>query len=121
MDTERFEEIVLDTIHSLPEDIQRKIDNLEIIVQDWRTRDFIPGFRPTGPMAILGLYHGVPLKKRGAFYGNVLPDRILIFKDVIESRCRNDEEVEKLTRKVVLHEFGHYFGMDERTLRKLGY
>jgi predicted Zn-dependent protease with MMP-like domain len=51
----------------------------------------------------------------------VLPDRILIFKDVIESRCRSDEEVEALIRRVVLHEFGHYFGIDDKTLRKLGY
>ena len=120
MDEGRFEGIVLDTIHSFPEEIQRKIDNLEIIVQDWSAREFIPGFNPRRPIAILGLYHGVPLRRRGSWYGNVLPDRILIFKDVIESRCRTDEEVETLTRRVVLHEFGHYFGMDDRTLRRLG-
>jgi predicted Zn-dependent protease with MMP-like domain len=121
VDAERFEAIVLDTIHGFPEEIQRKIDNVEIFVEDWSDRPHIPGVDPRKPLTILGLYHGIPLRRRGTFYGNVLPDRILIFKDVIESRCRNDEQTEKLTRKVVMHEFGHYFGMDDRTLRKLGY
>jgi predicted Zn-dependent protease with MMP-like domain len=121
VDSDRFEQIVLETIKSFPEDIQKKIDNLEIIVQNWSSRSHIPGFHPRKPVAVLGLYHGVPLRRRGSWYGNVLPDRILIFKDVIESRCRDDEEMVALTRRVVLHEFGHYFGIDDRTLRKLGY
>ena len=121
MDRDRFEQVVLETIQSFPDEIQRKIENLEVIVQNWSARGHIPGLDPSKPLTILGLYHGVPLRKRGTFYGNILPDRILIFKDVIESRCRNDAEVEALARKVVLHEFGHYFGIDDRTLRRLGY
>jgi len=39
--------------------------------------------------------------------------RIVIFRDANPSR----EEV----RKTVWHEIGHYFGMDEEGLRRLGY
>jgi predicted Zn-dependent protease with MMP-like domain len=39
--------------------------------------------------------------------------RIVIFRSANPSR----EEI----RKTVLHEVGHYFGMDERQLRDLGY
>jgi predicted Zn-dependent protease with MMP-like domain len=40
-------------------------------------------------------------------------NRIVIFRDANPSR----EEI----RKTVLHEIGHYFGLDERRLRELGY
>ncbi len=65
----------------------------------------------------LGLYEGVPLTERPRGYAGALPDRISIFRVPIQEMSRNDEEIKKNVRNTVMHELGHYFGMDEDMLR----
>jgi predicted Zn-dependent protease with MMP-like domain len=69
---------------------------------------------------LLGLYHGVPLTHRGESYNLVPPDRISIYQEPIEQMCRDDSEVREQVRKTVLHELGHYFGIDDARLDELG-
>jgi len=42
-----------------------------------------------------------------------LPDRITLFKTSIERACRTEEEIETEVRLTVLHEVGHFFGLEE--------
>ncbi|MFN4227875.1 MAG: metallopeptidase family protein [Candidatus Ratteibacteria bacterium] len=105
---EKFEEIVYKKFISIPEEIRKKIENLEIIIED------------NPPTNFLGLYHGVPFPKRKtSSYSLILPDRIVLFKKTIEKFCKTEEELEKLIEKVLLHEIGHYLGLDENSLKKL--
>lgn len=67
---------------------------------------------------LLGLYSGIPLTLRTVDYGMVLPDRILIFRRPILDSCRTEEELMEEVRRTVLHEIGHYFGLDEKELEK---
>lgn len=67
---------------------------------------------------LLGLYSGIPLTLRTVDYGMVLPDRILIFRRPILDSCRTEEELMEEVRRTVLHEVGHYFGLDEKELEK---
>lgn len=76
------------------------------------------GLGPRG--TLLGLYHGIPLTKRGEYYNLVLPDKISIYQEPIESICRTDDEVREQVRKTVLHEIAHYFGIDDDRLHELG-
>ena len=59
------------------------------------------------------------MRSRGPNYGNIPPDVIVIYQEPIESICRTDDEVRDEVRETVLHEVGHYFGLDERTLRDI--
>lgn len=61
----------------------------------------------------LGLYEGIPLIAR-SFEGISLRDQITIFKGPIERACRTEKEIEDEdeVRLTVLHEVGHYFGLD---------
>jgi predicted Zn-dependent protease with MMP-like domain len=68
---------------------------------------------------LLGLYQGVPLDRRGFYYGNVLPDKITLFQNPIESICKNKKEVEERVKEVIIHEVGHYFGLNDKKLREL--
>ena len=68
----------------------------------------------------MGLYQGVPLSKRTHFYGNVLPDKITIFRNNIERVCRTDDEIKETIRRTVIHEFAHYFGISDEHMRKSG-
>ncbi|HIE43644.1 MAG TPA: hypothetical protein EYP78_02465, partial [Candidatus Omnitrophica bacterium] len=44
---------------------------------------------------MLGLYRGIPLKRRGIWYHAALPDEITIYKNNIERMCKNEQEIEK--------------------------
>ncbi len=69
---------------------------------------------------LFGLYHGIPLTKRGEYYNLVLPDKISIYQEPIDSGCDGDEEIREQGRKTVLHELAHYFGIDDARLEELG-
>ncbi|MGZ4356815.1 MAG: metallopeptidase family protein [Gaiellaceae bacterium] len=66
---ERFEEYAQDALDSLPTDLRAQMSNVEIVVEE----------EPPPGQRLLGLYQGVPLTRRGSFYGGVLPDKITIY------------------------------------------
>lgn len=68
---------------------------------------------------LLGLYQGVPLTKRGWGYGNVLPDRIIIYQRPIEATAASAAEIKDLVLDVVMHEIGHYFGFNDMDLSRI--
>jgi predicted Zn-dependent protease with MMP-like domain len=107
MDRKRFEKLVEEALSDIPPSFRDLLDNIAVIVEA----------KPPRGKNLLGLYHGVPLRYRGSSYGNVPPDVIIIYQEPIESQCRTDEEVRDQVRETVLHEVGHYFGLDERRLR----
>ncbi len=65
---------------------------------------------------LYGLYQGTPLTEREWNYGNVLPDRIVIYQGPIERDAANEGEIEEIVLDTVVHEIGHYFGFDDETL-----
>ena len=68
------------------------------------------------PDTLYGLYRGVDLTRRDSGYGNVLPDTIHIYQGPIEEDCADPDEMADLIRDVVIHEVGHYFGLDDETM-----
>ena len=121
MDREAFEALVDEALESLPEDIQSWLDNVAIVVADWPTREHLAQARAQGHnVLLLGLYLGVPKTHRGVTYGEMVPDKILIFQGPIEQVARTPEQIRHQVRKTVLHEIGHHLGMDEGELRDAG-
>lgn len=116
---EEFEEAVLSGLKRVPRFLRKKMENLEVVIEDWPSRGLLEEMGLRSPYELLGLYQGVPIGHRGFYYGNVLPDRITLFQNPIEACCRTREEVEEKVREVVIHEVGHYFGLDEEKLRAL--
>ncbi len=109
MDKEDFIFAVKKAVSALPKILRKKLENVEIVIED----------EPIREKNLLGLYQGVPLKHRSIWYGNVLPDKITIFKQNIERIAGNDNEIQRIVEDVVFHEIGHYFGFDEEDLRNL--
>jgi len=109
MTKEEFEKVVKESLKQLPQILRKKLINVEIVIED----------EPIPQKSLLGLYQGVPLKKRGFWYGNVPPDKITIFKNNIERLTKDDDEIKKLVYEVLLHEIGHYFGFAEEDLQEM--
>lgn len=120
MNRSEFEQLVIETLDSLPADVRQVLDNIEVTVAGWPS----PGVRKSvglrpGQM-LFGLYQGVPQTKRTRHYGLVLPDKITIFQGPIEQVCRTPAAIRVQVRKTVLHELAHHFGFDEEQLREIG-
>lgn len=114
-----FEEIVVSALRRLPKFFKKKMKNVDVVVENRAPRDVLSEMGLRSPSELLGLYQGVPLDRRGFYYGNVLPDKITLFQIPIESMCQTKEEVEEKVKEVVIHEVGHYFGLDDDRLREL--
>lgn len=122
VDDAQFDEIVSDAIDSIPAEFLDELDNVVFLVEDepsaeQRADDIADG--GTGDM--LGLYSGVNLYERGDYYSGDLPDSITIFKGPHERMCANAAELAEEVRRTVVHEVGHYFGMDEAQVDQMGY
>jgi predicted Zn-dependent protease with MMP-like domain len=50
-----------------------------------------------------------------------LPDQISIYRIPLEESFPDPAELREEIRITVLHELGHYFGLDEDRLAELGY
>ena len=119
MQREKFEALVVRAIDSLPPEFQCKLENVDVVVENWPTPGQLRQVKHSHPTQLLGLYQGVPQTRRGRGYGLVLPDKISIFQKPIEAQCRFGDEIEAKIEEVVRHEIAHHFGLDEKTLRKI--
>jgi len=119
MQREKFEALVARAIDSLPPEFQLKLENVDIVVENWPTRRQLRQAKHSHPTQLLGLYQGVPQTRRGRGYGLVLPDKISIFQKPIEAQCRFGDAIEAKIEEVVRHEIAHHFGLDEKTLQKI--
>ena len=109
-DRQEFERLVEEALAGIPARFKKLIENLTVMVED----------EPPPGRPLLGLYHGVPFTRRGpASYGNTSPDVIVIYQRPIEELCRTQEEIRDKVLEVVLHEVGHYFGLEEEDLREI--
>ncbi len=120
MEKEKFEAIVLNTLKNIPDKFKDKIKNLSIVIEEKDIRPVLKDKKNVRTKYTLGLYQGLPATKQ-AGRRNILPDKITIYKKSLEEISRSDKELEKNIKKVILHELGHYFGLDEKKLRRLGY
>ncbi|WJY93346.1 Possibl zinc metallo-peptidase [Corynebacterium faecale] len=107
---ERFEEMVDDAFDQVPQKFLDNMRNVVVLVDD---------FHPESPN-ILGLYTGVALTNRMFAHGG-LPDTITIYKGALQRHCHSEEHLAEQVRVTVLHEVGHYFGLEEHDLHRLGY
>jgi predicted Zn-dependent protease with MMP-like domain len=117
MERERFEHLVSEAVAGLPQEFRDLLENIDVVVEDFPTGN--QSRKAVGRGTLLGLYEGVPMTGRGSGYNLVVPDKITIFQNVIESFFTSDIEIEREVRNVVLHEIAHHFGLDDHRLEQI--
>ena len=125
MEREHFVTLVAEVLDALPEEFRKRMHNLAVLVEDEPPRRFRRRHRGLGGTAgshktrslVLGVFQGVPTTRRSVFDLSIGPDRIVLYQKNIEAVCRNEAEIRHEVRQTVLHELGHYFGMDEAQLK----
>ena len=112
VEPERFRELVAEALDSIPPELGKLMDNVNVFVDDHAP-----------PGGLLGRYDGVPLTSREGYGsgGLVMPDRITIFRQSICADCADDDEVREQVRVTVIHEVAHHFGIEDDRLDELGW
>ena len=119
MDRGKFEWLVARVVDSLPDEFRTRLENIDVVVEDWPTQSQLAEVGLGGGQTLLGLYQGVPRTRRGEHYGLVPPDKITIFQKPIEAKCRGDARIAAEIQRVVRHEIAHHFGIGDARLRQL--
>ncbi len=120
MEREIFEAWVAEALDALPEAFRARLENVEVVVEDWPDRETLRRAGLRYPAELLGFYHGIPQTQRTRHYGLVLPDKISIYRRPIEVQCRTPEEIRDTVHHVVRHEIAHHFGISDERLKAMG-
>ncbi len=116
-----WEQYIEDGIAALPAKFRDKIDNVAVLLEEDPSEEVRTREGLADNETLLGLYHGISLDHRGEWYGvgATLPDTITLYKQPILDEADGDpEEVRRVVKETIWHEFGHYFGLDEHEVRK---
>ncbi len=104
-----FESLVAKALASIPEEFRDFLENVAVMIEDEP---------PENMPDVMGLYEGVPLVERSTD-DSLLPDCITLYKGPIERTCRTPVDIVAEIRLTVLHEVGHFFGLEESQLEQL--
>ena len=114
-----FEQLVQEALATIPKRFRQAMKNLAIVVEDEPSAELLREMEIEPPDTLLGLYQGTPLTERRWDYGNMLPDRILLFQGPHERESEDDEDLVVAIGETLIHEVGHYFGLSEDEIQAI--
>ena len=116
MERARFERLAEEALGKLPGRYRELLENVVIIVQDY------PAGQKRNPPEeeelLMGEFVGVPRTEKSVFEPGP-PDQVFLYQKNIEAVCESEEEIREEVRLTLLHELGHYFGLEEDELEHL--
>ena len=104
---DEFQDIINTSITSLPKAYVDRLENVAFIIEDYPSEE-----------QRRQLYEGVPLSRRQGTT-KLLPDKITLFKNPIESVSNSLAEIRTQIAKTVWHEVAHYYGLNHDQINKL--
>ena len=121
MERAEFERLVVEALDGIPDEFARHLQNVALSIEDEPSAELLQslGLDPRRD-TLYGLYQGTPLPGRPHdFVG--LPDRVAIFAGPLMRACPTARALRREVRRTVVHEIAHFFGLDERRVRRLGF
>jgi predicted Zn-dependent protease with MMP-like domain len=117
MSRDEFEKVVAQSLDGLPDEIAELLENVAVVVEDEPSEEDLVsvGLDPLTE-TLFGLYQGTALPDRGADFAMALPDRIVVYRRPLLDECRDRAELVREIQDTVVHEVGHFFGLDEEDL-----
>lgn len=112
-----FERAVEDALTEIPEQVRRYLANVAITVEDLPTSDDLLASDPPLSPAILGLFRGAPYGQKVSMDPwSHLPSAIVLFQKNLERFARSRDELIQEIGVTLVHEVGHFLGLDEDEL-----
>ena len=118
IDEADFDAAAAQALADLPRSIREYVEHVPLMVRDFPDDDLLEGER-ISPQ-ILGIFIGVPRTEAEPSHQSTDFDRVFLFKKNLEKVCRTRAELIEQIQITVKHEIGHYLGLDEDDLERLG-
>jgi predicted Zn-dependent protease with MMP-like domain/Flp pilus assembly protein TadD len=118
LDDGEFKLAVDEALANLPRSIREYIENVPVLVEDYPPAAMVE--QENVSPQILGIFMGVPRTQASATSQAADLDRVVIFKKNLEKVCSDREELIEQIQVTVRHEIGHYLGLDEDDMERLG-
>jgi len=110
-------EVAEETLAEMPEQFRELLGNVPIVVADRPAQaDVEAGMDPR----ILGLFNGAPHGEAGSTADVPGVTEIVLFRQNLERVVADDDDLRDEIRITLLHEAGHFFGLDEEGLERIG-
>lgn len=116
---EPFEQLVERALDQLPEEFQRLLEDVAIVIEDRESPEQRRAGRVHRHSHLYGLYQGTPATQYGSDW-SPFPNKITLFRLALEADFSDPGALARQVRQTVVHELGHHAGIDEERLRALG-
>ena len=108
---EDFYALAEEALATLPEELLDDLENVAIVVEN----------EPEDGSETLGVYEGTALTERDSSWFGMLPDRVVLFRGPLSRMCEDEDDLFEEISITLVHEIGHYHGIDEERLHELGW
>jgi predicted Zn-dependent protease with MMP-like domain len=121
IDEDAFAKLMEESLEELPEQVKSYLKNVAIVVEDLPDMERLTANDPPLSPGSLGLYEGTPpsLVPGDSPWAH-FPRHITLFRKNIEISAADADELRDLVSSTLLHEVGHYLGLDEDDLDERG-
>ena len=120
MERAEFIRIVRRSLRDVPPPFREHLEQIDIVVKHRPSRDDLDQAGLAPGESMYGFYRGIPLTERNSGYNLVAPDVIDIYQEPLEEDFEDVGQLMAEIRATVLHELGHFFGIDDDRLDELG-
>jgi predicted Zn-dependent protease with MMP-like domain len=121
MTPKKFEKIARKALAALPDAFQPYLQDVMLIIEPYPSDELLEELEVPEDEDLFGLYEGAALTERSSGDAPDLPPRVILYYEPLLDACETEEELIEEIQKTVVHEIGHFFGLDEEKLEELGY
>ena len=118
---EDFETLAVSAYESLPAQMRRLCEGLEIFVSDFADAETLAAVGLSDPFELTGVYIGVDLSQKSVSDPSPEPDRVILFRRPILDEWADHGAITlgELVTHVLVHEIGHHFGLSDEDIHRI--
>lgn len=122
LDDDTISEVTVDVLRQLHPSLQRYLADVPILVDEVPDEDTLRDFDPPmGPAELLACFTGPALTDRSVLSPwSSLPATIVLYRRNLARIASDRAELREELRITLLHEIGHFLGLDEEDLAERG-
>lgn len=113
MEMEELESLIEEVLKDLPEEFASLLENVAVIAEEEPTDEDREDMDEKDEL--LGIFRGIPMTER-SWMDISGPAEVVIFRGPLERSCESRDEMIAEVRDTVIHELGHYFGLDDHSM-----
>jgi predicted Zn-dependent protease with MMP-like domain/Flp pilus assembly protein TadD len=118
---DEFDRVIEDALLKLPEPIRRYLANVAVTAEELPADDDLLAATPPLSPQSLGMFRGASIGQRGSMDPwSQFPSSIVLYQKNLERAVRTREELVEQIGVTLVHEVGHFLGLDEEQLWERG-